>query len=117
MAEAKQVRGRSTAGFNPARAEEVRLFRAVLDGNHLVRGFRNADIRRALYGEAREAAVRRRQSTAVGRLLKRLHVRGLIAKVPRTRRWQVTDKGRRLLGAAVQLYHHSIPLAAAQPAA
>ena len=117
LAEAKQVRGRRSAGFHPARAEEVRLFRAVLDGNHLVRGFRNADIRRALYGEAREAAVCRRQSTAVGRLLKRLHVRGLIAKVPRTRRWQVTDKGRRLLGAAVQLYHHGIPLAAAQPAA
>lgn len=114
---AKQVRGRSSAGFNPARAPDVDLFRAVLNGNHLVRGFRNADIRRALYGESKRADVRHRQSTAVSRLLKRLHVRGLVAKVPRTRRWQVTDKGRRLLGTAVQLYHHGIPQAAAQPAA
>lgn len=117
LTEPKDVGGRSSAGFNPARAADVRLFRAVLDGNHLVRGFRNADIRQALYGGAKQVDVRRRQSTAVSRLLKRLHVRGLIAKVPRTRRWQMTDKGRRLLGAAVQLYHHGIPKAAAQPAA
>ncbi len=31
----------------------------------------------------------RRQANAVSRLLKRLHVRGLIAKGPQTRRWQV----------------------------
>ena len=42
--------GRSYAGFNPASGPDVKLFRAVLDGNHLLRGFRNADIREALYG-------------------------------------------------------------------
>jgi hypothetical protein len=117
LAEAKKVCGRSSAGFNPARAQDVGLFRAVLDGNHLVRGFRNADIRRALYGEPKQQPVRRQLSTAVSRLLKRLRVRGLLAKVARTRRWQVTPKGRRLLGAAVQLYHHGIPQAVAHAAA
>jgi hypothetical protein len=117
LTEARTVQGRSSAGFNPARAQDIGLFRAVLDGNHLVRGFRNADIRRTLQGAPKHAEVKRRYSTAVSRLLKRLHVRGLIAKVPRTRRWQVTTKGRRLLGAAVQLYHHGIPKAAAQTGA
>jgi hypothetical protein len=105
------VGGRSYAGFNPASAADVRLFQAVLDGNHLVRGFRNSDIREALYVTTDDAAERRRQSMVVGRLLKRLHVRGLIAKVPRSRRWHVSHKGHQLLGAVLQLYHHGIPAA------
>ncbi len=108
----KRVAGRCYAGFNPARRADVRLFEAVLRGEHLLHGFRNADIRRILYGEAKGASERRRQSAAVGRLLKRLHVRDLIAKVPRTRRWRVTDRGQHLLGAVVRLYHDGLPVAA-----
>ena len=44
------VSGRSHAGFNPASPADVRLFQAVLAGENLLRGFRNADIRAALYG-------------------------------------------------------------------
>ena len=54
--------GRSHAGFNPASRSDVKLFEAVLDGNHVVRGFRNADIREALYGTTEDAGERRRQS-------------------------------------------------------
>ena len=86
------VAGRSHAGFNPASGPDVKLFGAVLDGNHVVRGFRNADIREALYGTTEDPVERRRQSHAVGRMLKRLHVRGLIVKVPRSRRWHVSPK-------------------------
>ncbi len=103
------VAGRSHTGFNPASGPDLKLFRAVLDGNHLVRGFRNADIREALFESTENAGERRRQSHAVGRMLKRLHVRGLIAKVPHSRRWQVSWKGHQLLGAVVQLYHYGLP--------
>ena len=103
--------GRSHAGFNPASHGDVRLFQAVLDGRNLLRGFRNADIRAALYGTTEDAAQRRRQSHAVGRLLKRLHVRGLIVKVPHSHRWHVSGKGHQILGAVVRLYHEGIPAA------
>jgi hypothetical protein len=103
--------GRSHAGFNPASPGDVRLFRAVLAGEHLLHGFRNADIRAALYGATEEVGERRRQSHAVGRMLKRLHVRGLIVKVPHSHRWHVSKKGQQVLGAVVQLYHHGIPAA------
>jgi hypothetical protein len=112
LAQPKRAGGRSYAAFNPARRSDVRLFAAVLGGEHLLNGFRNADIRRSLYGEARESGLRRRHSAAVGRLLKRLHVRGLIAKVPRTRRWRVTEGGQHLLGVIVRLYHDGLPAAA-----
>ena len=110
------VANRSHAGFNPASRSDVRLFQAVLNGNHLVHGFRNADIRAILYGAAGDPGDHRRQQTAVGRMLKRLHVRGLIAKVPRSRRWHVSHEGQHVLGAVLKLYHHGIP-AAVKPAA
>jgi hypothetical protein len=110
------VSGRSHAGFNPASPGDVRLFQAVLDGDHVLRGIRNADIRTALYGSTEDVGERRRQSHAVGRMLKRLHVRGLIGKVPRSHRWHVSVKGHQVLGAVVRLYHYGIPAAIATAA-
>ena len=60
------VTGRSLAGFNPASKADIKLFTAVLDGNHLVRGFRNAEIREALYGSNEDRSERRRQSRRGG---------------------------------------------------
>jgi hypothetical protein len=47
----------------------------------------------------------------VGRLLKRLHVRGRIVKVPQSDRWHVSKRGQQVLGAVVQLDHHGSPAA------
>ena len=105
LTEPKVVDGRSYAGFNPARRDDVRLFKAVLDGDHITRGFRNADIRDPLFGRLVKRCEQRRASAAAGRLLKRLHVRQLVAKIPRTRRWRLTEHGRQLLGRAVRLYY------------
>jgi len=112
LAESKVHRGRRYAGFNPARRADVKLFQAVLAGEHLLRGFRNTDIREALWGHTRDPRQRTRQAHAVTRLLKRLHVRGLLAKIPRTRRWRITASGEQLLGTIVRLHHHGLPMAA-----
>ena len=107
LTEPKLVAGRNSAGFNPARKEDVCIFAAVLDGDHIARGFRNKDLRAALDGSGSPSSPPR--SAAIGRLLKRLHVRQLVAKIPRTRRWRVTLRGRLLLSRAIQLYHHTWP--------
>lgn len=106
------VKKRSYAGFNPARRDDVRLFQAVLQGDYLLHGFRNANIRVRLYGEVTCPRERRRQSGMVGRLIKRLHARGLLAKVPHTRRWLVTQHGHQILGACIRLYYHGLATAA-----
>ena len=111
LTETKRVNERSSAGFNPARREDVRLFAAVLEGDHVARGFRNKDIRAALFGSI--APTSRLQSAAVGRLVKRLHHRQLVAKIPRTRRWRVTEAGRHLLSLAVKHYAQTWPELAA----
>ena len=113
LTEPQVVAGRSYAAFNPARRDDVRLFAAVLAGDGIARGFRNGDIRAAVFGVVKSGPPQRRASAAVGRLLKRLHVRHLLAKVPRTRRWRVTERGRHLLGLAVQLYRQTWPELAA----
>ena len=99
LTESKTHQGRRYAGFNPARKDDVRLFQAVLSGAHELRGFHNCDIRESLHGVVRDPTERRRRANAVSRMLKRLHVRGLIARIPRTRRWRVTSRGHSLLGA------------------
>jgi hypothetical protein len=104
LTERQRQNGRSYAGFNPARQEEAHLFAAILTGDHIAQGFRNRDIRTVLYAELPRDPARQRHSAAIGRLLKRLHVHGLIAKVPRTRRWRVTDNGRRILSDTLQTY-------------
>jgi len=110
LAEPKHVRGRCFAGFNPARPRDLALFAAVLDGDHLLCGLRNRDLRQRLFGpDPRCIHERRRRSAAVSRLLKRLHVRGLIVKVPHTRRWHLTRHGRHLLSTAVQTYQRHFP--------
>ena len=111
LAERQVVAQRSYAGFNPARRDDVRLFAAVLDGNNLLRGFRNADIRGRIFPAVQDPIRGRRQTHPVGRLLKRLHVRGLVAKVPRTRRWRVTAIGQSVLGACVRLHYHGLATA------
>jgi hypothetical protein len=112
LAERQQVAQRSYAGFNPARRDDIRLFQAVLDGNNLLQGFKNRDIRGRLFPPVTDPLLRRRQSHAVGRLLKRLHVRGLIAKIPHTQRWRITDRGQSVLGACVRLHYHGLATAA-----
>jgi hypothetical protein len=71
LVQPKVVRGRSPAGFNPARRHDVQLFQAVLRGDHLLHGFRKAAIRRLLKGEAKDPTVRRRRIRTRTRTLMR----------------------------------------------
>ena len=109
LTESKRVAGRSSAGFNPACREHVQLFAAVLDGDGVSQGFANKTIRVRLFGLTKDAKQAVRQGAAVNRLLKRLHARGLVAKIPRRRRWRVTAKGRNLLSKALALYRTTWP--------
>ena len=53
LAKPLRRKGRSHKGFNPAGSPDVRLFAAILRGEHAIMGFRNADIRVPLFGELR----------------------------------------------------------------
>ncbi len=105
LARPHRHKGRAYRGFNPAHPDHLALFTAVLRGEHALMGFRNQDIRQHLFTQPKSPAHRRRHANAVSRLLKRLHVYGLIAKIPRSRRWRVTRHGHNTLAKCLTLYH------------
>jgi hypothetical protein len=107
--------GRASRAFNPAATTDLALFAAVLRGEHLLQGFRNRDVRTRLFGQ--RAATDPRRSAQVTRLVKRLHLRGLVAKIPRSRRWRVTQRGHAVLSAVVKLREDDFPTAFLKEAA
>lgn len=106
LARPRSHKGRTYRGFNPADVNDLALFTALLKGEHALMGFRNQDIRKHLFTPSASVPQRRRQANAVSRLLKRLHVRGLIAKIPRSRRWRVTQSGHATFATSLTLYHN-----------
>ena len=85
--------------LNPFEAADAQLLAAVNRGEWALKGFRNREIRALLFGQSKDQKQRRSQAAKVSRRLTMLHAHGLIAKVSRTYRWQVTGKGRRILTA------------------
>ena len=101
---------RSHRALNPANEDDVKLLAAVMRGEHLLQGFRNKDIREQLYEPAANRRDGLRQSQKVGRLLVLLRAHKLIAKVPRSRRWQVTRKGHAAMTTILVHHHKHYPL-------
>jgi hypothetical protein len=91
--------GQRTRALNPLTGRDGERLRTVARGDFLVQGFRNRDLRVALYGVSADEAVQRRQGAAVTRQLRLLRAHGLIIKVQKTHRYQVSAQGRRILSA------------------
>jgi len=100
--------GRGCPGFNPLARGDAELFESIMDGAHCLRGFSNRDIRQRLVSTAhlRRCATPKKASAKISRLFRRFRAHGLIAKIPRTRRWRVTAYGRRVMGTALYLRKH-----------
>ena len=69
--------------FKGEQKSTTALFKEVLSGDYIVQGFRNADIRDALFGPT-DTNAKRRLSARITQLFNKLHARGLIAKIPRS---------------------------------
>ena len=102
--------GRTVRPFNPLARHERTLFEVLMSGAHTLHGFTNRELRehlvRVRYPLAAEAA---KQSGQVTRLLRRLHIHWLVAKIPHSRRWRVSRSGRRVMAAAVKLREVAYP--------
>jgi hypothetical protein len=87
--------GRAYRGFNFFADEDVALFEAVLSGENVIQGFRNATLR--------ERLPVRKSPGQTSRILKRLWSHGLIKKVGGTYKYYVTDLGRSLITTALKV--------------
>lgn len=88
--------------LNPLAKDDAALLTAVNRGEYAITGFRNRDLRQQLYGDApAKPADRKRQSAAVTRKLRLLRAHGLLRKIAKTHRYQVTDRGRITISAVL----------------
>lgn len=97
-----QWQGRRVRGLSPLSTDDNRLLQAVHRGEFAISGFRNRDLRTILYGEASDPAEVRRQSSRVTRQLRLLRAHGLISKISKTHRYQLTAQGQLVLAALFQ---------------
>ena len=102
--------GRTVRAFNPLSRNERMLFEVLLAGEHALHGFTNRDVRQKLGLTSYPLAPDKdRQPSQVTRLFRRLHAHGLIAKIPRSRRWRVSLAGRRTMSTAIKLREVAYP--------
>jgi hypothetical protein len=85
--------GRRYRGLRLMADQDQQLLKAVANGRLALNGLRNGDIRKALFGPDTDPRQTRRRSGQISRKLALLHAHGLIRKVPRTRRWMLSDLG------------------------
>jgi hypothetical protein len=80
---------------------DLALLETIARGEFVIAGFRNRDLRSLLYPQPTTPADARRLSGRVSRLLRLLRAHRIIRKIPKTHRYQVTERGR-LLTATVR---------------
>jgi hypothetical protein len=90
---------RRARALNPLTGADGELLRALAKGEFLLQGFRNRDLRLALHGEAKNPEQRRQQAAALTRKLALIRAHGVIVKVPKTHRYQLSAAGKRIVTA------------------
>lgn len=90
----KQQNNRTYKGINFFSEQDLELLLIILRGEYNIAGFRNKDLRGRLPGYS---------TGKVSRLLKRLHVFGIIKKAAKSYRYYLTKLGKELLVAAERL--------------
>jgi hypothetical protein len=91
--------GRHYRALNPWSEEDAALLEVIARGEWNLSGFRNRDVRAALYPGRADASEQRRRSGRVSRALARLRAHGIIKKVGGSYRYQLTSSGRRIVSA------------------
>ena len=106
--------GRPYRALRPIDPEEARFFHILLDGKFLLQGFRNKDLRRALFPAAESRLeTRRKASGRVTRLVRLLRAHGLVQKVSHTLYYRVTNRGQHVMSTALRLREIDIAMLAA----
>ncbi len=78
---------------------DLALLEAISRGEFATAGLRNRDLRARLHPTPKTKADQRRLSSKVSRQLRLLRAHGIIRKIPKTHRYQVTERGRLLTAA------------------
>jgi hypothetical protein len=105
-----RYQGRRRRALQPLGGGDQALFAAVLRGEYALRGFRNGELAEVLLGAKPTAPQeRRRRCGQISRRIGLLRAHGLLAKIPRCRRYRVTARGQRFMATALHLRNKFFP--------
>jgi hypothetical protein len=94
--------------LNPWSATDATVLETIARGEWTLHGFRNRDLRAALFPPAKDPVQRRRHAGRVTRLLALLRAHSLIRKVSGTHRYILTANGRQIVTALLAARQASI---------
>jgi hypothetical protein len=98
----KNPQKRKVRALNPLAAAEAALLAGIVDPRFTVNGLRNRDLVALLYPQpATDPQERRRRSGQATRLLRLLRAHGLLHKVPKTHRYQLSGDARKRITAVL----------------
>jgi hypothetical protein len=90
---------RKARALNPLTGPDGELLRTLAQGEYLINGFRNRDVRASLFGTCTDGNERSRRSAKVTRLLALVRAHGLIVRIAKTHRYQLSAEGKRIVTA------------------
>jgi hypothetical protein len=97
-------RGRPYRALRPIDPEEAKLFAVLTEGQFLLMGFRNADLRKRLFPQLRPHSDAACQASGqLTRRLRLLRAHGLIRKVSGTFYYRITKRGHHIMATALKL--------------
>jgi len=99
--------GKSFSGFNVFEKDTFRLFTELANASFIIRGFTNFDIRHALWPSDQADGPFCRNKTS--RLIAKLRFHKLVKKIPRSSRYLLTDRGRRIISALIDFRNRQYP--------
>ena len=101
--------GRRYRALRPFSALDQALLRAINNAEFTLHGLRNRDLKNALKSVLPAGLTDKQIAGRIGRLLRWLRAHGLLAKVPRTQRYRITNKGRQIATAVLAAAAASTP--------
>jgi hypothetical protein len=103
-------KGKRVRALQPFAPADMALLEAVSRGEFSLNGLRNRELRRVLYGAEENVPPEevRRRAGRVTRQLRLLRAHGLLQKVPKTHRYQLTAAGRQIITAILSARHTPI---------
>ena len=93
--------GKNHRAIHPWNPEDFQTLQFLARGENQINGFVNQHLREALYAKRDDPAEQKRCSGKTSRRLRLLRAHGLIRKIPRANRYQLTPKGRKVAAAVL----------------
>jgi hypothetical protein len=105
----KKWKGGRVRAINPWNPHDDAMLETINRGEFNLNGFRNRDLRSLIYPDSAKSPDNERKYAAkITRAIRLLRAHGLIKKIPRTHRYQLSKKGRTAITAIIAAKHASV---------